>query len=265
MKIAIIGAGNMGSAIAQGLTNGVLIKPFDITCADRSKAALERVCAINSAIRTTSDNKAAVREADIVLLAVKPWLIEDVVYEIKQDIDCTRQIIVSIAGGVTFDQLNKYFDDTEDAVAPTLFRLIPNTAIEVQRSMTFIASQNATQSQVDTVVKIFGELGDTMIIEERLMAAATSLSSCGIAYAFRYIRAATEGGVELGFYPAQAKDIVLQTLKGAVALLEANGAHPEAEIDKVTTPGGMTIRGLNEMENAGFTSAVIRGLKANRT
>jgi pyrroline-5-carboxylate reductase len=253
----------MGSAIARGLVNGSQVKAFDITCSDRSKEALDKVSLINAAIRTATDNKAAVRDADMVILAVKPWLLEGMIYEIKQVLNYEKQIIVSIAGGVDFAQLDKYLGRQDD-VAPALFRLIPNTAIEVQESVTFIASQNASQSQVDAVVSIFDELGTALVVEERLMAAGTSLASCGIAYAFRYIRAAMEGGVELGFYPAQAKDIVLQTLKGAVALLQANGSHPEAEIDKVTTPGGLTIRGLNEMENAGFTSAVIRGLKANK-
>ncbi len=90
-----------------------------------------------------------------------------------------------------------------------------------------------------------------------------SLSSCGIAYAFRYIRAAMEGGVEMGIYPHVAKEVVLQTLRGAIDLIEANNSHPEVEIDKVTTPGGITIKGLNEMEAQGFTNAVIKGLKAS--
>jgi pyrroline-5-carboxylate reductase len=253
----------MGSAIVCGLVKGSLIKPFDITCSDKSNEALNRVRNIHAAIRTVTDNRAAVEGADIVLLAVKPWLIEEVIYEIKLALDCDRQIIVSIAGGVTFARLDKYLDGHKGA-APALFRLIPNTAVEVQNSMTFIASQNATPAQIDTVTGLFDELGATMVVGERLMAAGTSLASCGIAYAFRYIRAAMEGGVELGFYPSQARDIVLQTLKGAVALMQANGNHPEEEIDRVTTPGGITIRGLNEMENAGFTSAVVRGLKASR-
>jgi pyrroline-5-carboxylate reductase len=262
MKLTVIGAGNMGSAIVRGLIKGTLIKPFDITCSDRSNEALEQVRNIHAAIRTVSDNKAAAESADMVLLAVKPWLLEEVIYEIKPVLDCDRQIIISIAGGVTFAQLDRYMDNREGA-APALFRLIPNTAVEVQHSMTFIASQNATPAQVDTVAGIFAELGATMLVDERLLAAGTSLASCGIAFAFRYIRAAMEGGVELGFYPAQAKDIVMQTLKGAVALMQANGTHPEEEIDRVTTPGGITVKGLNEMEKAGFTSAVIRGLKAS--
>ena len=109
---------------------------------------------------------------------------------------------------------------------------------------------------------IFDTMGNTLITDEAHLAAGTTLASCGIAYAMRYIRAASEGGVELGFKADQAKEIVMQTMLGAVKLLEASGLHPEAAIDLVTTPGGVTIKGLNEMEHAGFTSAVIRGLKA---
>ncbi|MDR2763662.1 MAG: pyrroline-5-carboxylate reductase [Tannerella sp.] len=262
MKITIIGAGNMGGAIACGLAKGSRVNPCDITCSDRSSAALEKVSGKHPAIRTTSDNREAVREADMVVIAVKPWLTGDVLHEIKPGLDYRRQIVVSIVAGVTFEQLTSFLD-REQEEPPALFRLIPNTAVSVQNSMTFISAQGASQEQIDAVVSIFNELGATMLVEERLMAAGTALASCGIAYAFRYIRAAMEGGVELGFYPEQAKDIVLQTLKGAVALLQASGAHPEAEIDKVSTPGGITIKGLNEMEQAGFTSAVVRGLKAS--
>jgi pyrroline-5-carboxylate reductase len=109
---------------------------------------------------------------------------------------------------------------------------------------------------------ILRELGDAMLVEERLMNAGMVLASCGIAYALRYIRAASEGGVQLGFRAAEAQHIVAQTLRGAASLLERPNAHPEAEIDRVTTPGGLTIRGLNAMEQAGFTNAVIRGLLA---
>ncbi|MDR1675220.1 MAG: pyrroline-5-carboxylate reductase [Tannerella sp.] len=262
MKIAIIGAGNMGGAIACGLAKGSGVKPCDITCSDRSGAALEKVCGKYPAIRTTTDNREAVSGADMVVIAVKPWLTGDVLREIKYGLDYRRQIVVSIVAGVTFEQLTGFLEKEREE-PPALFRLIPNTAVSVQNSMTFISAQGASQEQTDAVVSIFGELGATMLVEERLMEAGTALASCGIAYAFRYIRAAMEGGVELGFYPDRARDIVLQTLKGAVALLQAGGAHPEAEIDRVTTPGGITIRGLNEMEEAGFTAAVIRGLKAS--
>ncbi len=140
---------------------------------------------------------------------------------------------------------------------------IPNTAIEVKQSMTFITGLNATEDQNRLVLNIFGALGKAELVEERLLGPATTLCSCGIAFAFRYIRAAMEGGVELGLYPQKAQEGVLQTLRGAIALLESNGSHPEQEVDRVTTAGGITIKGLNEMEHAGFTSAVIRGLKAS--
>jgi pyrroline-5-carboxylate reductase len=263
MKIAIIGAGNMGGAIARGMASGSVIKASDITCSDRSKESLDKLKAIHPDIQVTSDNEEAIKNAGIVLLAVKPWMAEKIIHEIKPGLNYEEQIIVSIMAGVTFEQLNQYLE-RKDQAPPALFRLIPNTAIDVQSSMTFIAAQNVAQAQTGLIVRLFNELGDTLLIEEQLMGACTALSSCGIAFAFRYIRAAMEGGIELGIYPDQARNIVLQTLKGAVDLLLAHGTHPETEIDKVTTPGGITIKGLNEMEHAGFTSAVIKGLKASK-
>jgi pyrroline-5-carboxylate reductase len=140
----------------------------------------------------------------------------------------------------------------------------PNTAIEVSESVSTVSGSNVSKDQEILISELFGELGKVFIVPENQLNAFMSLSSCGIAYAFRYIRAAMEAGVEMGVYPQTAKEVVLQTLKGAVALLEKTNAHPEAEIDKVTTPGGITIRGLNEMEAQGFSNAVIKGLKASK-
>ena len=131
------------------------------------------------------------------------------------------------------------------------------------KTNTYISCQNANKEQQTQLLRLFSLLGKAEIVDEKLIPAVTALTSCGIAFAFRYIRAAMEGGVELGVYPNNAKEGILQTLRGAIDLLEANGTHPEQEIDKVTTPGGITIKGLNEMEHAGFTSSVIRGLKAS--
>jgi pyrroline-5-carboxylate reductase len=143
-----------------------------------------------------------------------------------------------------------------------LFLVIPNIAIAQLQSMSFIVPASATPQQTEQVKAIFDSMGESIITDEKHLAAGTTLASCGIAYAMRYVRAASEGGVELGFKADEAKRIVMQTMKGAVELLSASGLHPEAAIDLVTTPGGVTIKGLNEMEHAGFTSAVIRGLKA---
>ena len=142
------------------------------------------------------------------------------------------------------------------------FLVIPNIAIALLSSMTFIVPANAKPEHTKLISELYGSMGEVIITDEKHLAAGTTLASCGIAYAMRYVRAASEGGVEIGFKADDAKNIVLQTVKGAVELLQATGEHPEAAIDKVTTPGGVTIRGLNEMEHAGFTSAVIRGLKA---
>jgi pyrroline-5-carboxylate reductase len=215
-----------------------------------------------ASIQVTTDNVSAVKDADIVIIAVKPWLVEETILEIKEALDYNRQIVVSIAAGISLWQLSRFLSREDDEV-PAIFRVVPNTAIAVKESVNFVASENATTDQIDVVSNLFDELGLTIQVEERLIAACTALSSCGIAYAFRYIRAAIEGAVELGLYPKMAKNIVLQTLIGAVTLLEVNDSHPEAEIDRVTTPGGITIKGLNAMEEAGFTNAVIKGLKAS--
>ena len=144
-----------------------------------------------------------------------------------------------------------------------IFIIMPNTAISIGASMTFIVPVVSDAKSAEQVRTVFAAMGDAMVITEKQLPAATALASCGIAYAMRYVRAASEGGVELGFKADLAETIVLQTMRGAVDLLKASGNHPEAEIDKVTTPGGLTIKGLNAMEEAGFTNSVIRGLKAS--
>lgn len=257
MKISIIGGGNMGSAIALGLAGGNKILPKDITVINRRQSVADSIKEANNQINSVVNDYSSIKEADIVVLAVKPWFIQDVLTAHKELMN-SKQIILSIAAGITLDQLSEWsFADSP------VYRVIPNTAIAIKQSMTFISGKNTTQDQDKLIKEIFDELGQAMLIDEKTLPAATSLSSCGIAYAFRYIRAAIEGGVEMGIYPNQGKDIVIQTLRGAIELLEANGSHPEAEIDKVTTPGGITIKGLNEMEHSGFTSAVIKGLKAS--
>lgn len=268
MKITIIGAGNIGGAIARGLAKGNKLKASDITCTAHSQETLDKIKADNPDFILSRDNVTAVQGADIIIIAVKPWRVEEVLDQIKGVLNYDKQMIVSVAAGITFEQLNNFltkntgFDDC--LATPTLFRIMPNTAIEVLSSMTFVAAFNATEDQSNLIVSIFKELGNAMLVEERLMGAGTALASSGIAFALRYIRAAIEGGVELGFYPKQAQEIVLHTVKGAVDLLLENKSNPETEIDKVTTPGGITIKGLNEMELSGFTSSVIRGLKASK-
>lgn len=246
----------MGGATVEGLIKGQYFKNDDITVADPSQAVTEKFAKMG--ISVTSDNKLAADTADIVCVVVKPWLVERVLKDIKPELDPKKQILIVIAAGVSSESIKGWLGDQ----CPSLFLVIPNIAIAEMASMTFVVPVGASEKDIQTVTDIFDEMGSTLITDEQHLAAGTTLASCGIAYAMRYVRAASEGGVELGFKADDAKAIVMQTMKGAVELLEASGMHPEAAIDLVTTPGGVTIKGLNEMEHAGFTSAVIRGLKA---
>lgn len=240
----------------------------DIICTAKSDATLERIRIFNDAIRTTTENAAAAKEADIIILAVKPWLVEEVLREIQPALDFDRQIIVSVAAGITLENLLQYtIADKPDKCGlkqPALFRVVPNTAVEVLCGVTFIASDGASKEQQEYIHSLFSGLGYTLDVEEKLIPAATALASCGVAFAMRYMRANIEGGVELGFHPEEAARIVEHTVHGAAVLLLNKGNHPEVEIDKVTTARGITIKGLNAMEKAGFTAAIIEGLKASK-
>lgn len=258
MKIIIIGGGNMGGAIALGLANSGIITPENITVINRRQEIADKLKEANCNLQAVVGQYELIAEADVVIMAIKPWLLENFLKQYKSFLTNPKQLLVSVAAGISLEQLENW-----TISGKPVFRIIPNTAIALRQSMTFVASKNADKKQLDTIVELFAELGKVEVIDEKIFSAATSLGSCGIAYAFRYIRAAMEGGVEMGLYPNQAKHIVMQTLRGAVELLEANDTHPEQEIDKVTTAGGITIKGLNKMEHAGFTSAVIKGLKAS--
>lgn len=252
----------MGGAVARGLAKGSIVPAADIYISNPSTQKLEVLKREFPEINTSTDNCAVAAAADIVILAIKPWKVVEVVEEIKPRLDYTRQAVASMVGGLGIAQLTEWLDKG-DGVLPATYLIIPNTAIATMSSMTFIASARSTAAQDAQLLDIFNELGEAMLVDEGLIPAGTSLASCGIAYALRYIRAAMEGGVELGFRADDAKRIVMQTLRGAADILEANGSHPEAEIDRVTTPGGLTIRGLNAMEAAGFTPSVIEGLRAS--
>ena len=254
MKITIIGAGNMGGAIARALAVSD-ISDLEITCTVRSAEKLERLSA--AGFDATSDNHAAVADADLVIFAVKPWLMEEVVRDVAPYMDMPSQIVVSVAAGVTFAQLSEWL-----GAQAVMFRVIPNTAIEVGSGVTFISSCNASQDQRVMVMNMFAQMGYALEVEEGAMAAGTALASCGIAYAMKYIQASAAGGESLGFTPQQACKIVEYTVKGAAELLLATDNAPQTEIDKVTTPGGMTQKGLVAMEHAGFSQAVADGLDA---
>lgn len=256
MKVAIIGAGNMGGAISRGLAHGQYIDARSITVSNPSNAKLEKLKEEYPDINTTNSNKEAADGADIVILAVKPWKMEEVLKPLRLR---QPQILVSVAAGLTFEDL-AHFVDPEMPI----FRVIPNTAIAINESLTLVASRNASAEQIDIMMKLFNEMGIAVLIEEKLFPAGTALTSCGIAYVLKYVQAAMQAGVELGIKPHDAQTMLAQTLEGAAQLLLNNEhAHPATEIEKVTTPGGITIKGINSLEHDGFTSAVIRAIKAS--
>lgn len=250
----------MGGAIARGLAADPGFCTADITvCSPNNHGELDALKADYADINVSTDNAQAIADTDVIIVAVKPWLVYDVMDPLSGKIKWEKQMLVSVAAGISLSEL----EDLSLCTPPAVFRVMPNTAISQRKSMTFICSHGASEEQVKAVSGLFERLGAVMLIEEQQMNACMALASCGIAYAMRYVRAASEGGVELGVKADVAKEIVLHTLEGAVALLQASGNHPEAEIDKVTTPGGLTIKGLNAMEAHGFTTSVIEGLKAS--
>ena len=243
--------------MAEGFVKSGLFAPADVTVSAPHKETTERFAALG--VNATCDNREAAKGADIVVVAVKPWLVGEVVAEIKPVLDYSRQTLLSVAAGVSGADLMDMLE-RDGGSLPTVYIAIPNIAIAIGCSMTYLFPVNVPgEDDVQRMAGLFNAVGETSVCEERLLAAAVQ-SSCSIAYAMRYVAASVSGFVQLGFKAAAARKIVLQTVKGAVALLQANGTLPEAEIYKVTTPGGYTIRGLNEMERAGFTNAVIRGL-----
>lgn len=252
----------MGGALARGLAQSSIISTSGIYVSNPSTPKLEALKTEFPEINITTNNCEAATAADMIVLAIKPWKVVEVLDELKPHLDYTRQTIASMVGGLGIAELSKWLDNGS-CVLPATYLIIPNTAIATRSSMTFIASARSTDERDSLIMDIFNELGEAMLVDEGLIPAATSLASCGIAYALRYVRAAMEGGVELGFRADEAKRIVMQTMRGAADILAANNSHPEAEIDRVTTPGGLTIKGLNAMEAAGFTHSVIEGLRAS--
>jgi pyrroline-5-carboxylate reductase len=254
-RIAIIGGGNLGVAIAEGLLNSSFSKASELIVTKRNIATLKSLK--EKGVHVTDDNSAAVSKSEVIILAVKPFQVAEVLNSVKKELTGDK-ILISVVTGVLIS-------DMEGLVKKKMgyFRAMPNTAIAIQESMTCICSKDADSTAKKYVNELFSKLGKVVTIDEKLMEAATILGACGTAYAMRYIRANIQGGIEIGFDAATASLIAAQTVKGAAELLLQKGSHPEQEIDKVTTPKGCTIAGLNEMEHQGFSSSLIRGVVAS--
>jgi len=252
-KLTIIGAGNIGTAIARGLLEAGQVEAGNITLTRRHPDKLAVFAEAGCTV--TDDNTAAVRDNDIVILAVEPQQLDGVLDTLSGDLDPGRHVLVSVVSGATLDQIR---DRVGKPVR--IIRAMPNTAIAVRESMTCLAADEAAAESLPAVQALFEQLGTTLVIDEEQMSAATALCACGTAFFLRAIRAASQGGIEIGFHSDEALKMAAQTARGSATLLLSRGHHPEGEIDRVTTPRGATISGLNEMEHQGFSSAFIKGI-----
>jgi len=252
-KIAIIGGGNLGTAIAEGLLASEFIKAKDLIVTRRNPNALIELSL--KGVSIISDNVKAIKSSDVVILAVKPYQLPALLKSVASAFVPNKNLLISVVTGVETKVMRGIIKKKI-----SIIRAMPNTAIAIRESMTCISGDGATTEQIDFTRRLFEKLGKVTIIDESLMEAATALGACGTAYAMRYIRANIQAGIEIGFNSGVASLIAAQTVKGAAELLLTRDTHPEAEIDKVTTPKGCTIAGLNEMEHQGFSSSLIRGV-----
>lgn len=257
-KVAILGGGNIGTSIAKGLVFSKQFRPEQIFLTRRNVHLLDEYA--KQGFGVMAENQKAVEEAHFVFLCVEPQQIDALLAEIAPVLKPERHIVISVVSGVGFREIGKRLDKKIRMV-----RAMPNLAISIGESMTCLAFQKDTDLEtIEEVKSLFMPLGKVMVIDEEQMIAATILAACGIAFFLRAIRAASQGGIEIGFHSQDALTIAAQTAKGAAALLLVSNHHPEWEIDRVTTPRGCTISGLNQMEHEGFSSAMIKGILTSR-
>jgi pyrroline-5-carboxylate reductase len=252
MKVNIIGGGNLGVSIALGLAR--FSKDNQITITRRNTASILYLEELGVTVST--DNKHGIQEADVIILTIKPYQVNTVLAEILPVI--SNKVIASAVSGLSIENLQKKIGDSNSAI-----RIMPNIAAQFGASATCIAFNEKDKDNAQNVVALFQELGTAPIIDEKLMDAATVLAASGTAFALRYIRASMQAGIEIGFDWKTALAISAQTVKGAAEMILEENIHPEQLIDRVTTPQGCTIAGLNEMEMHGFSSSLIRGIKTS--
>ncbi|MBS7565246.1 pyrroline-5-carboxylate reductase [Mucilaginibacter sp. Bleaf8] len=253
-QIAILGSGNIGLSLAKGLAKAGRYQPQQITLTRRNVAALSPLAA--EGYQTTANNLEAVSNAQIVVLAVLPQQLNKLLDEIKPALQPDKQLFISVISGVFCQDIRQH-----TGLDLQVVRAMPNTAIAIGHSMTCLATDKANAENMELVKSLFDTVGISIQINEELMTSATALCACGIAFFLRSIRAASQGGTEIGFHAHDALKMAAQTAKGAADLLLQLASHPEQEIDKVTSPKGCTIAGLNEMEHHGFSSAMIKGIR----
>jgi pyrroline-5-carboxylate reductase len=255
--IAIIGAGNLGAALAAGLLRGGALAPASLVAADVSEHRLTELSTRLPGIRTMQDNRAGVREADVVILAVKPHLVAHVLLDIS-DVLAQHQLLISFAAAVSIRAIESRLDHPQPIV-----RAMPNIAMTVHAAATGLCGNaHATSAHRTLAQTIFSTVGEAVFVEEAQMHAVTGLSGSGPAYVFTMIEALAAGGVRMGLPPAAATKLAAQTVLGAAKMVIEGGQHPAVLRDQVTTPGGTTIAGLHEMEMGAVRGTLMSTVEA---
>jgi len=254
--IAIIGAGAMGTAFAKGMVSAGLFDPAQIVMADADASKLSEVAEAQG-VKTSADNAAAVENADVILLAVKPQIIKDVLTDIGGGVQ-SGQLVISIAAGVKLRSIESCLPEKTAVI-----RAMPNTPCQIGRgAVGFCRGSAAADDDCAKAKAIFDAVGVSFEVPEKLMDAVTGLSGSGPAYVYVMIEAMADAGVRVGLPRDAALSLASQTVAGAAEMVLESGQHPAALKDQVTSPGGTTIAGLDALERAGFRSALIDAVKA---
>lgn len=256
-KILVVGAGNIGTAMARGILRG----GREVTVYNRSPKRLEQFADTPGATVTTAlRDTVKAEKPSVIIICVEGDAVGPVIAEMGPELGKIKPVIVSCAAAPTLYQLE---GDLKPYVkAPKIVRVLPTIAATYGCSENLVCAEGVDRPTLDMLKALLAPTGNWVEISELKFGAAMSLTSCGIAFALRYIRAASEAGVELGLSPSVAAEMAASALEGAAAMLRASGENPEALVDRVTTPEGLTIKGLNTMEAHGFSAALMAGVKA---
>jgi len=254
-NIAFVGSGFMGGALIRGLVESGAVKPSNITATDPRESVLKNL-AKELGIKTSSDNSEAVADAGIVVLAVKPQVLESVVKSLKGKLG-RKKLIISIAAGVKTGAVAQWLSSGAKVV-----RAMPNMGATIGLSATALCAGDAA-NEVDIAIarQIFDSVGESVVVEEKLMDAVTGLSGSGPAFVFAFLEGLIDAGVRCGLTRETATVLARQTLYGAAKMARDLGEHPSLLKERITSPGGTTIAGLTVLEEAGFRGLIIRAVE----
>lgn len=254
-KIGFIGCGNMGKAMLGALVNSHNIKKEDIIVSTKSESSAKNI-SLEFEVETTIANVEVAKKSDILFLAVKPYLFKEVIDEIK-DIISDETIIISIAAGVTIEQIEEWFGKRVKVV-----RTMPNTPALVGEGMSAICpNKNITLDELNYVGNLYNLFGKYEVIEEKDFHAFIALCGSSPAYVFMFIEAMADAGVKLGLPRKKAYKLVEQSILGSAKLALETGKHPGELKDSVCSPGGTTIEAVIELEKNGFRNTVISAVE----